>query len=191
MGLAAELVIGEGAVNLDVLIEEHRRMVFRIAYSVLRNQHDAEDAAQEAFLRVWRTSDKLAGVADPKAWIARIAWNVAHDRRRTTPPETDLESLASGVAERYARRPDVEEIAAGAELQRLLETLIAGLPPKLRDVVVLSTVEELGASEIGRVLGMSSAAVRVRLFQARRLLRGKLERLLIHHKDTKTQRDTK
>lgn len=191
MGLAAELVIGENAGGLDALVEGHRRMVYRIAYSVVRNHHDAEDAAQEAFLRVWRASSKLPEIADRKAWIARIAWNVANDRRRAASPETDLESLANGVAERYARQPDVEESAAGAELQRLLEALIAGLPPKLRDVLVLSTVEELEAAEIGRVLDMSSAAVRVRLFQARRLLRGKLERLLIQHKGTKTPRDAK
>ncbi len=87
MELVAELAIREGTrdeetLDLDALVEAHKRMVYRIAYSRLRNHHDAEDASQETFLRVWHAAGKLARVADPKAWVARIAWNVATDRAR-------------------------------------------------------------------------------------------------------------
>ena len=155
-------------------------MVYRIAYSLLRNHYDAEDAAQETFLRVWRAGQKLEQVADRKAWVARIAWNAASDRLRQNRPrrETELDELAAAVALRHGRGASAEEIAAGAELQRLLEALIAGLPPKLRQVLELSTVEELDSAEVGRILGIPPAAVRTRLFQARQLLRDKLDRLL-------------
>src|SRR6266576_6861763 len=59
---------------LDALVREHSRLVYRIAYAVLRRHHDAEDATQETFLRVLRYSSKLATVDDAKTWLARIAW---------------------------------------------------------------------------------------------------------------------
>src|ERR1700756_816340 len=67
---------------LEELVREHSRLVYRIAYAVLRGHHDAEDATQEVFMRVLRYSSKLASVEDPKTWLARIAWRVAVDRRQ-------------------------------------------------------------------------------------------------------------
>ncbi len=170
----------ERADDFDALVEQHQRMVYRIAYGVLRNHHDAEDATQEAFLKAWRAAGKLPEVADRKAWMARIAWNAACDRVRQKPGRTDvsLDNLAGSIVERDRAGATAEQIAAGAEMQRLLEALIATLPPKLRDVIVLSTVEELEHEEIGRVLSLNAAAVRMRLFQARQILREKLGRLL-------------
>ncbi len=181
MELAAEFTAGEGTLDLQALVEEHKRMVYRIAYSVLHNHHDAEDAAQEAFLKVWRASGKLAAVDDPKAWIARIAWNAAADRRRgrrAADMETPLEDLAREVERAHARGDSAEDIAAGSEMQRLLASLIAALPAKFRQVLELSTVGELDNAEIGRIVGLPADKVRFRLFQARQLLREKLERVL-------------
>src|SRR5690348_17030500 len=76
------------ATNEDALegaVREHARLVYRIAYSVSRNHHDAEDATQETFLRVLRYRRKLEGVVDPKTWIARIAWRVALDQAKKRP----------------------------------------------------------------------------------------------------------
>ncbi len=76
--------VGPRAVTtqLERLVREHSRLVYRIAYAVLRSHHDAEDSTQETFMRVLRYSSKLAGVEDPKTWLARIAWRVAVDRSR-------------------------------------------------------------------------------------------------------------
>ncbi len=181
MELAAELTLGEEARDVTALVEEHQRMVYQIAYSLLRNHHDAEDAAQEAFLRVWRAGSRLARVADTKAWVARIAWNVASDRLRRNRPSAaplDPEELAATVRDQHRAGRSGEEIAAGREIERLLEALIASLPRKLRQPLLLSTVEELSAEEIGQVMGLKPAAVRARLFQARQLLRQKLDSLL-------------
>ncbi len=184
MEMATELMLvpgarAEEAVDLEALVEEHQRMVYRIAYSLLRNHHDAEDAAQETFVRVWRAAGKLAQVDDRKAWVARIAWNAATDRlRKQPPPSVEMEALARSVRHGAAKGASAEEVAAGAEMQSLMGALVAGLPPKLRRVIELSTVEELDHAEIGRILGLPPPAVRTRLFEARRLLRDKLERLL-------------
>src|SRR5277367_6005283 len=69
---------------LETAVRDHARLVYRIAYSVLRNPADAEDATQETFLRVLRYGKKMSGIDDQKAWLARIAWRVAVDRRKST-----------------------------------------------------------------------------------------------------------
>src|SRR5437899_10221032 len=70
---------------LEAMVREHARLVYRIAYSVLRNHHDAEDATQETFVRVLRYRRKLQGIEDPKTWLARIAWRVAVERGKKQP----------------------------------------------------------------------------------------------------------
>ena len=168
--------------DLGSLVSAHKQMVYRIAYSVLRNHHDAEDAAQEAFLKAFRASGKLSEVRSPKAWMARIAWNAALDCRRQRPApgvaSHDSEQLEQGVMRlRHAGRTP-EEIASGSEMQRLLAQLIQALPANLREAVTLSSVEDLDYSEIAETLGITEAAVRARLHQARRQLKEKLDRVL-------------
>ena len=84
--------------QLELAVREHARLVYRVAYSVLRDHHDAEDAVQETFLRVLRYRRKLAGVRDARTWLARIAWRVSVERRRK-PTEVALDDVA-GVVER-------------------------------------------------------------------------------------------
>lgn len=65
---------------LEAAVREHARLVYRVAYSVLRNHHDAEDATQETFVRVLRYRRKLSEVQSQRNWLARIAWRVAAER---------------------------------------------------------------------------------------------------------------
>jgi RNA polymerase sigma factor (sigma-70 family) len=78
---------------LELVVREHARLVYRIAYSALRNHHDAEDVTQETFVRVLRWRKKLDSVRDLKAWLARIAWRIAIDRvrKKSTVPLNDVE----------------------------------------------------------------------------------------------------
>ena len=78
---------------LEALVQQHSRLVYRIAYAVLRRHHDAEDATQETFMRVLRYSSKLSRVENPKTWLARIAWRVAVERgkQRRWDRETPLD----------------------------------------------------------------------------------------------------
>jgi len=182
----AEAVISNGAIplaeaNEDALgaaVHEHARLVYRIAYSVLRNHHDAEDATQESFVRVLRYRRKLEGVQDPKTWLARIAWRVAIERGKRR-PEISLSNAGtdSAILQLRSQVASAEEFSLGREMTALLESLIVALPAQLRDVLTLSTVEEFTSAEIAEVLETSESAVRSRLFRARQILKEKLAEL--------------
>jgi len=161
---------------IEALVRHHSRLVYRIAYAVLRRHHDAEDATQETFLRVLRYSSKLAAVEDPKTWLARIAWRVAVDRAKQhgrkreialEDPERPFEEVAS------AETP-ADETVHGVQTGAALERLIAALPDKLRQPLILSTIEEMSPREVAATLGINEAAVRSRVFRARQILKAKL-----------------
>jgi RNA polymerase sigma-70 factor, ECF subfamily len=164
-------------VAFEELVRAHARFVFKIAYSVLRNHHDAEDAVQETFLRVMRRSPEIHDVRDIRAWLARIAWRIAVDRRRRAPHSEDA-GFADDLALLRSHTASAEQSAIGAQMLRVAERLIASLPPELRDPLTLSTVEELNSPEIAAVLGIPEATVRTRLFRARKVLKEKLAALL-------------
>lgn len=161
---------------LETLVREHSRLVYRIAYAVLRSHHDAEDATQETFLRVLRYSAKLADVEEPKTWLARIAWRVAVDRskRRRRTREVALEDPEKPIAEVASPDAPADQTVHGAELGAAVERLIAALPTKLREPLILSAIEEMSPREIAATLGINEAAVRSRVFRARQILREKL-----------------
>jgi RNA polymerase sigma-70 factor, ECF subfamily len=161
---------------LEALVREHSRLVYRIAYSVLRRHHDAEDAAQETFMRVLRYRSKLAHVRDPKTWLARIAWRVAVDRSRHQGrvQEVALENPERRIPEIASGDHSAEETLHGTEISATLEKLIAALPAKLREPLILSTVKEMSPREVAETLGINEAAVRSRVFRARQILKEKL-----------------
>jgi RNA polymerase sigma-70 factor (ECF subfamily) len=163
---------------LESAVREHARLVYRIAYSALRNHHDAEDATQETFVRVLRYKKKLEGVRDPKTWLARIAWRVSVERSRKRPEISMSEAeTASAVVELRSQLASAEESTLGNEMAGLLASLISALPDALRDALRLSTIEELSPRQVAEVLGTSEASVRSRLFRARRILKEKLSAL--------------
>lgn len=167
--------------EVEAVVREHTRLVYRIAYSVLRNHHDAEDAVQETFLRVLRHRHKLAGVSERKAWLGRIAWRIALDRvrkRGSAHMHAELDDAAAAVAALRSAGASAEQIAADRQMISLLERLIGSLPADLRAVLTLSTVEELTSSEISALLEIPEASVRQRVFRARQILREKLAALL-------------
>ncbi len=163
--------------ELELLVREHARLVYRIAYSVSRNHQDAEDTTQETFLRVLRQRRKLASVNDSRAWLARIAWRVAIQRNKKV-AAVPFEDIGEMAVELRSRIASADELVLGAEMGTLLESLIVMLPAKLRDPLILSTIEELSRAEIALMLGTNEAAVRSRIFRARQILRDKLAALL-------------
>jgi len=163
---------------MESAVREHARLVYRIAYSVLRNHHDAEDATQETFVRVLRYKKKLEGVRDPKTWLARIAWRVAVERSKKRPEISMSETeVANAVIELRSQLASAEESTLGKEMAELLASLISALPGPLRDALRLSTIEELSPTGIAKVLRTSEASVRSRLFRARQILKEKLSAL--------------
>lgn len=161
---------------LAALVEQYAPTLYRVAFSVLRNAADAEDAVQEAFLRVLRHRDTLDEVRDQRVWLIRIVWNIVLDRKRRakTRPETDDVSELTRVLP--ATDLSAEDRAAALQHHAQVLSLVDTLPPKEREVLVLSAFEELSSVEIASILGITESSVRSRLFRARNLLAGLLER---------------
>src|SRR5215469_8189443 len=167
---------------LETAVREHARLVYRIAYSVLRNHHDAEDATQETFMRVMRYKRKLQGVDHAKTYLARIAWRVAIERNKANPEISLSEArITDAIFELRSQLASGEQTTLGEEMAALLESLILALPKTLRDPLRLSTIEEFEPREIADVLGTSEASVRSRLFRARQVLKEKLKALEENH----------
>jgi len=161
---------------LEDLVRKHSRLVYRIAYAALRSHHDAEDATQETFLRVLRYSHKLATVENPKTWLARIAWRVAVDRsrQRNRKQEISLDDPEAPATEARSFDTPADQAVHGSQVSEVLDRLIAALPKKLREALILSALEEMSPREVAAALGTNEAAVRSRVFRARKILKEKL-----------------
>lgn len=154
--------------DLEALVREHGKLVFRVAYSILRHRQDAEDAAQETFLKLMRQD--LGRIEEPRLWLARVAWRVATDRvkkRPEQPFDEALETVTDG-------RPGPERRLIEQDMQERLQILIDSLPKELRDVVRLSTVEGTTSRDVAAVLDIPEGTVRTRSARARQMLRDKL-----------------
>jgi RNA polymerase sigma-70 factor, ECF subfamily len=163
--------------ELEAIVRQHARLVYQIAYLLLRNHHDAEDATQETFVRVWRHRKRLPEVLNLKAWLARIAWRVAVERKKN-PAEISFADAAEYVFNLYAAGESAEKIASDKQMAVLLDQLIATLPGKLRDPMLLSLNQDLTHAEISKILNIPESSVRTRLFRARQILRQKLTSVL-------------
>lgn len=159
--------------DFEQLVREHARFVFRVAYSVLRNHHDAEDAAQETFVRVLRQRGKLEAVEDPRAWIGTIAWRTAVERRRRG-AEVELDVAAEFIVEMRARGASAEQIVEQQQMTDMLWAMVETLPAELRDALTLSTVQEMTSAEAAAALGIPEGTVRNRVHRAKEMLRQKL-----------------
>jgi RNA polymerase sigma-70 factor (ECF subfamily) len=162
--------------TLEGLVRDYSRLVYRIAYAVVRSHHDAEDATQETFMRVLRYSSKLRDVENPKTWLARIAWRVAVDRskKRQDKHEVPLDDSDNRGAEIPSQAIGADDNVHTARLGIVIEKLLTTLPTKLREPLILSTLEEMSTSEVAATLGINEAAVRSRVFRAQQVLREKL-----------------
>jgi RNA polymerase sigma-70 factor (ECF subfamily) len=155
---------------LAALVSEYASTLYRVAFSILRNAADAEDAVQEAFLRVLRHRDSLGEVRDHRVWLIRIVWNIVLDRKRRakTRPETD--DVSELVRVLPAGGMNAEERASAAQHHTHVLACVEKLPAKEREVLLLSAFDELNSVEIAEVLGITESSVRSRLFRARNLM---------------------
>lgn len=167
---------------LAALVSQYAGTLYRVAFSVLRNPADAEDAVQEAFLRVLRHRETLDEVRDRRVWLIRIVWNVVLDRKRRakTRPETD--DVADLARVLPSDGLSAEELAAAAQHHAHVLACVEKLPAKEREVLMLSAFEELNSVEIASVLEISESSVRSRLFRARNLMAELLEHTRSLHK---------
>lgn len=168
------MTIGEDA-EFAELVERQWRFVFRVAYAVLINPHDAEDAVQETFLKLYRNRG-WRSMENERAFLARVAWRIAVDRSSSSThrwaAETDEGPVA--YADPQSLEPDPEKTLILANDHALIHSMIDALPEELRVPLVLSSDDELNSRQIGRILGIPEGTVRTRLQRARQLLRQKL-----------------
>ena len=158
------------------LVERQSRFVFRVAYAVLLNRADAEDAVQETFLKLHRNRG-WRNVENERAFLARVAWRVAVDRRPRQPEPESIEgdTVRSAGNELQTADSDPEQTLLLSDQHARIHAMIDALPEELRLPLVLSASDELNSREIGNVLGIPEGTVRTRLQRARELLRRKLD----------------
>src|SRR5262252_8052574 len=168
-----------------VLMKRHNQMLYRAARSILKNEAEAEDAVQEAYLQAYRAMGDFRGDAKLSTWLVRITVNEAitrlnkHARRAEVIrlEGDDLHDQHSAEESMNDSPPEVPERATlRAEMRKLLEARIDTLPEAFRSVFVLRALEEMSVEETADALGLNEATVRSRFFRARALLREWLSR---------------
>jgi RNA polymerase sigma-70 factor (ECF subfamily) len=140
------------------LLEAHQQRVLRTAYRLLGRMDDAQDVAQEVFLRLLRNLDRIEG--QPQAWLYRVTVNICNDHYRRRAPVLEL-------LERADPAPDPERTLALGERKRLLEDALRKLPERERAAVVLRDIEGLGTREVAQILGIEEVTVRSHISSAR------------------------
>jgi RNA polymerase sigma-70 factor (ECF subfamily) len=164
-----------------LIMRRCNRTLFRTARSILKDDDEAQDAVQEAYLSAFRAMRDFRGEAALRTWLVRIVVNQAlrqlrRNKRRAgliclgdeVPPPPAHASLADAAPERP------EEAAVRGQIRRLLETAVDALPDEFRTAFVLREVEGFSVEETASALGIARATVRTRCFRAKSLLRERL-----------------
>lgn len=154
---------------LKALMRMHHRVLFRTARAILRDDAEAEDAVQEAFMQAFRALGTFRGESKLSTWLVRITANEALTRRRRNakaPARRDVE-----LDDLVSREAGPESTAQGSEMRKLLEARVGALPEDYRAVFMLRAVEEFSVEETATALGIPEVTVRTRYFRARNLLR--------------------
>jgi RNA polymerase sigma-70 factor (ECF subfamily) len=185
--LAARIASGD-MLALQHLMRRHNQTLYRTARSILKDDAEAEDAVQEAYVLAYRAMDRFRGDAKLSTWLIRIAVNVAIRRARKLHRSAEVIDLVGDPADLRGtgentevdmreRSPEQQESSAlRAETRRLIEDKINRLPDAFRTVFVLRAVEEMSVEETAVCLGIPEATVRTRYFRAKGLLREALAR---------------
>lgn len=144
----------------SVLCRRHEAWLVRYLYGLLGSSQDAEDVAQDAFVRAFAALDRFEGRSSVRTWLRTIATRLAFNRRRDAAARTRYEELP----ERRIATPDS---AAAVEARQILDLVLARLAYPYREILVLRYLEELDVREVGRALGISQPAAKMRLLRAR------------------------
>lgn len=170
---------GEQAAQVD-LVRLHRDRVVRIVNRYARDSADAEDLAQEVFVKAFQNLDQFAGRAPFEAWLSRIAVHTCYDalRKRRRRPELRFSDL--GEAQQYwvETIEDPNHSSSSLEAQELVRMVLETLPAEVRMVLTLLEIEERSIKEVAELTGWSVALVKVRAFRARAQMRKACEQLL-------------
>jgi RNA polymerase sigma-70 factor, ECF subfamily len=172
-----ERVRGGETRHFEELVARYQDQVYALALRFLRNPGDAEDVAQEAFLRAFRGLEGFKGEARFSTWLYRITWNLCADwLRRHRRPGRERGSDLEEAADLADGRADLEGGLVASEEKRAVRQAVDALEEKYRTVVVLQYYQKMSYEEIAAVLGLPLKTVETRLYRARRLLKQSLAR---------------
>lgn len=183
----AEAVLVAGARNGDArafeaIMRAHNQRLFRVARAILKDEQEAEDAVQEAYVRAYTGLAGFEGRSRLATWLVRIVVNEALGRRRkrlATGPAVELTDMITSPSPDFfgmiKPADDPEKSAARADIRRLLEAAIDALPEIFRTVFVMRAVEQMSVEETAVSLGIPVPTVKTRFHRARRQLRLHLE----------------
>src|SRR6266853_2295755 len=175
--VVSRVLAGETAM-FQIVMRRHNQRLYRVARAILRNDGEAEDVMQDAYVRAYEHLDQFAGKAKFSTWLTRIAVHEALARQRRGNRYQELEPMSELEGEpmdRFASlAPDPEQQASSSEIRRLLEEAVEKLPDAYRTIFMLRDVEEMSTSDTAHVLDISEENVKVRLHRARALLRKSL-----------------
>ena len=156
--------------EFECRLAESSTLAFRVAFSVLRHRQDAEDVAQEAFVRAHSRFRQLRDRERFRAWLVRVTWRLAIDHLRGAKRRAVREHVHLTV-----HAPDSDELAAASERSERLWGAIDALPEKLRLVIVLAAMEGHDIREVAALLALPEGTVKSRLFSARKQLKEQLD----------------
>jgi RNA polymerase sigma-70 factor, ECF subfamily len=151
--------------EFERLLTESSTLAFRVAYSVLRQRQDAEDVAQEAFIKAHRHFSRLRNRDSFRAWLVRTTWRLALDRRRADSRRVRRESEHARLSEERPRHELMPD-----DVWRIID----GLPEKLRLTLTLAAIEGHDLRTVAQLLGTPEGTVKSRLFKARKVIKESL-----------------
>lgn len=185
MDVIGRVLDGDTA-SFELIMRRYNRRLYRVARTVLRNDADAEDAVQDAYIRAYEHLRTFEGRGAFSAWLARIALNEALGRLRGADAagyhisfdDAEESEEANYMANLISNQPSPEQNAARGEVRHLLESAIDALPDAYRMVFVLCGVEEMSIAETAECLDVEPATVKTRYHRARNILRQQLSSLV-------------
>jgi RNA polymerase sigma-70 factor (ECF subfamily) len=175
--VVARVLAGETAM-FEVVMRRHNQRLYSVARAILRNDGEAEDVMQDAYVRAYEHLNQFAGRAKFSTWLTRIAVHEALARQRRGNRYQELEPMSEREGDpmdRFASlTPNPEQQASNSEIRRLLEEAVDNLPDSYRTVFMLRDIEEMSTTDAADVLEITEENVKVRLHRARALLRKSL-----------------
>lgn len=179
-----ELARRQNGPAFRIIMQRNNQRLFRVARAVVRDDSEAEDVVQAAYVNAYAGLGSFRGEANLATWLTRIVLNEALGRRRRQRQVVGLEVLDAGAGRGGPAMSDTQHMAADADPERavarrqvrqLIETAVDGLPEIFRIVFVMRDVQELSIEETADVLGLPPATVKTRLHRARHQLRRALD----------------
>ncbi|MDR5806893.1 RNA polymerase sigma factor [Caballeronia sp. LZ019] len=179
LAMARRIVAGDRAA-FETMMRRHNRRLYRLARATLRNDAEAEDALQDAYLHAYRSMNQFRGDAQLFTWLSRLVLNECFarlrrsSRRQNVIPIVDAPDFIDHADTARTRDDAPDEALARAQVRALLERKLDELPELFRVVFVLRSIEEMSVEETAQCLNIPEATVRSRHFRARSLLRESL-----------------